>query len=75
MGGTDGMGWLRGAGDGNARLRALAVWWAQAAKESRFDLLQRIVGQKTPQKGDPTLKDLQLAILAAEISTGESEIR
>ena len=39
MGGIDGLGWVRGSGNGDARLRSLAVWWAQAAKESRFDLI------------------------------------
>jgi hypothetical protein len=48
-----------------------ARWWSQATKEARFNLLQRIVGRKAPQKGDPTLEELKLAILLAEAEAKE----
>jgi hypothetical protein len=53
------------------RIEHVARWWTQAAKEERFRLLQRLCGQKTPQKGDPTLAELKLAIVLAEAEAGE----
>lgn len=50
---------------------ATAKWWTQATQEARFGLLQRIVGTKAPQKGDPTLEELKLAILLAEAEAKE----
>jgi len=55
----------------SADIERIAQWWAQANQESRFVLLQRVVGSKTPQEGDPSLAQLQLAILLAEAEAGE----
>jgi hypothetical protein len=52
-------------------IERLARWWTQATNEARFLLLQRVCGTKTPQKGDPTLAQLRLAIFVAEAAAGE----
>lgn len=53
------------------RVEQLARYWTEATQEARFALLQRIVGQKAPEKGDPSLRELQLAIVLAETEAGE----
>jgi hypothetical protein len=71
MGVIDG---LRSVGrrlDRIGHVEQLARWWSSATKEARFVLLQRVLGQKAPLKGDPTLKELQLAIYLAEATAGE----
>jgi hypothetical protein len=71
------LGRLQRAGRGDARFRveALAQWWTQAQDRERYGLVQRLQGQTAPQKGDPTLAELRIAIVCAELSAGESEIR
>lgn len=69
MGATDvGLGQRLGNGGSVERL---AQWWTQAAQEARFGLLQRVLGQKTPEKGDPSLFELKIAIYLAESEAGE----
>jgi hypothetical protein len=53
----------------------LAQWWTQAADEARLGLVERISGQKTPQKGDPSRETLYYAIFLAESCAGEVERR
>ena len=68
------MGRVRRAGGRDARVRALAEWWTQAADKARFELLQRLLDKRsTPQKGDPTFEELYLSIYLAESSAGETE--
>src|SRR5215471_18792631 len=68
---TDGLRRVGGRLDRIGRIDAICRWWTQAANEARFRLLQRVCGKKTSQEGDPTLAELQLAILLAEAAAGE----
>jgi hypothetical protein len=63
----------RSVRDVSGRIDQLARWWTQAPQEARFGLIERIYGQKAPQKGDPTLAEFRVAILLAESSSGEVE--
>jgi hypothetical protein len=54
-----------------SNIDSTARWWTQATQEARFRLLQRIIGTKAPQKGDPTLEELKLAIILAEAEAKE----
>lgn len=52
--------------DSKQRIERTARWWKEATQEARFKFLQRIIGTKTPQKEDPSLAELRLAIILAE---------
>jgi len=49
----------------------LASWWAQASKEERFRLMQRVCkGDETTKAAGITIHDIRLAALAAETEQG-----
>lgn len=70
---NDGFRSLGGRLDRVLAINSLAQWWTQASDQARFELLQRVVGSKTPQEGDPSFKTLQLAIYLAEAEAGQVE--
>lgn len=52
------------------RIDELARWWNAASQKARFEILR-----KATQENSPPLRELKLAIIAAEIAAGEVEER